>query len=276
MAASNAQGANEKHGLVDAEAGGLRKQNTVSALLNGEVDPAHCTGVLAAFCFMTGFIDAISFSAVFVWCGFQTGNFIQLAVAIARLWEPGEPRYFHKPDQQALASLIAFNAGAFIGRIGDHVGAKRRSWLVGGSFIATLFTMAAAVAMYRSGQDVDPIASNRGDPAWTNVTTFVALCFMSASLGIQGIIAKRLNTQFGTTIVLTTIWVELMADPGLFRFRERVKTRDHRLIGAGSLFLGGFVSRALLAKIGAAGTLGVGTGIRILIMGAWLFVPGKL
>ncbi|KAL1741323.1 hypothetical protein HDZ31DRAFT_76260 [Schizophyllum fasciatum] len=275
MAATNAQ-SGEKKDFVDAEAGGKRMQSSVVALLNGEVDPAHCTGILAAFCFMTGFIDAISFSAVFVWCGFQTGNFIQLAVAIARLWEPTEPRYFHKPDQQALASLIAFNLGAFIGRIGDHIGARRRSWLVGGSALATLLTMAAALAMWRSGQDADGIAADRGDPAWTNATTFVALCFMSASLGVQGIMGKRLNTQFGTTIVLTTIWVELMADPGLFRFRERVKTRDHRLIGAGSLFLGGFVSRALLAKIGASGALGVGTGIRILITVAWLFVPGKL
>ena len=56
MAASNAQGASEKHDIVDAEAGGLRKQTSVAALLNGEVDPAHCTGVLAAFCFMTGFM----------------------------------------------------------------------------------------------------------------------------------------------------------------------------------------------------------------------------
>ncbi|TRM59612.1 hypothetical protein BD626DRAFT_436736 [Schizophyllum amplum] len=269
----------DKQSIVDTEGGGVPKRSPGSlvTLLNGEVDPAECTGILAAFCFMTGFIDAISFSAVFVWCGFQTGNFIQLAVALARLWEPAQqPRTFHKPDQQALASLLAFNVGAFIGRLGDHIGARRRSWLVGGSFLTALMTMAAALAIWRSGQDGDPIASSRGDPAWTNAETFVALCFMSASLGVQGIMGKRLNTQFGTTIVLTTIWVELMADPRLFRFRERVKTRDHRLIGAGSLFLGGFISRALLAKIGAAGTLGIGTGIRVLITLGWFFVPGKL
>uniref|UniRef100_A0A0W0FLY0 Uncharacterized protein n=1 Tax=Moniliophthora roreri TaxID=221103 RepID=A0A0W0FLY0_MONRR len=46
--------------------------------LKEEVDPKECTAPLAAFCFMTGFMDAISFSAVFVWCGFQTGNFVQV------------------------------------------------------------------------------------------------------------------------------------------------------------------------------------------------------
>ena len=166
---------------------------------------------------------------------------------------------FHLPDRQALASLIAFNAGAFLGRIGDHIGPKKRLWLVLGTFLQTLFLMGAALALWKSGQG--SIASDRGDPAWTNVRTYVALVLMSASLGLQGIQAKRLNTQFGTTsmccfylnsghalidvaVVLTTIWVELMSDPKLFSIRESVRTRDHRLLAAGALFFGGFVSRA--------------------------------
>jgi len=71
-----------------------------------DVDPSHATFPLAAFCFMTGFMyatifsvlgpslvrpwsldlttafdhsGAISFSAIFVWCGFQTGNFVQVS-----------------------------------------------------------------------------------------------------------------------------------------------------------------------------------------------------
>jgi hypothetical protein len=65
-----------------------------------------------------------------------------------------------------------------------------------------------------------------------------------------------------------------MADPSLFR-RKKVITRDHKLIAASSLFIGGFVSRAILDKIGAAGALGVGTGLRLLITLSWLFVAGK-
>ena len=76
------------------------------------------------------------------------------------------------------------------------------------------------------------------------------------------------------TVVLTTVWCELMADPKLF-VRHRVVTRDHKIIGIVALFIGGFASRAILDKIGSAGTLGVGTGIRLLIAVWWLFVPGK-
>ncbi|KAK1217253.1 hypothetical protein PQX77_020102 [Marasmius sp. AFHP31] len=244
--------------------------------LQQDVDPQQCTVPLAAFCFMTGFMDAVCFSAIFVWCGFQTGNFIQLAVALARLFEgpPGSrDTSFHIADQQALASLIAFNVGAFFGRWGDHIGAQKRLWLCIGTFIQALLTMAASLTIWKSGSPA--IADERGDPAWTNFLSFAAIVFMSASLGVQGIQGKRLNTQFTTTVVLTTVWVELMTDPSLFNLKRKVITRDHKLIAAGSLFIGAFVSRAILGQIGSAGTLGIGVGFRILITFAWLFVPAK-
>lgn len=123
-----------------------------------------------------------------------------MAIALCRLFE-GHPGFrdltFHKADQQALCSLIAFNAGAFVGRIGDRVGAHKRIWLITGTFIQALFTMGAAIAFWKAGQG--SISNARDDPAWTNLRTFVGIAFMSASLGVQGIVGKRLNTQFGTT-----------------------------------------------------------------------------
>lgn len=77
------------------------------------------------------------------------------------------------------------------------MGAKSRSWLCLGTFIQALFTMAAALLVWKSGQG--SVASSRGDPAWTDAETFVALGFMSASMGLQGIMGKRVNTQFATT-----------------------------------------------------------------------------
>jgi hypothetical protein len=76
-------------------------------------------------------------------------------------------------------------------------------------------------------------------------------------------------------VVLTTVWVELVTDPGLLHIRKRVMSRDHRLIAAGTLFIGAFTSRAILAKLGTAGALGVGTGFRVLLTLLWLFVPPK-
>jgi hypothetical protein len=75
--------------------------------------------------------------------------------------------------------------------------------------------------------------------------------------------------------VLTTVWVELVTDPRLFNLRQKVITRDHKLIAAAALFFGAFVGRALLAQIGAAGALGIGAGLRVLIALAWIVIPGK-
>ncbi|KAF8908601.1 hypothetical protein CPB84DRAFT_1767049 [Gymnopilus junonius] len=250
----------------DVEHGGMMR--TTESLWNyllADVDPAKSTAPLAMYCFMTGYIDAISFSAIFVWCGFQTGNFAQLALALGRLFQgpPGaRDLTFHKADQQALCSLLAFNAGAFVGRISNHYGAHRRLWLIFGTFLQALLSMAGAIAFWKAGQG--SIADARDLPVWTNAVSFVGVAFMSASLGVQGNLGKRLNTQFGTTIVLTTVWVELMADPKLFNIANS-------LIAAVALFLGAFIGRAILQSIGTAGTMGVGAGIRVIISLAWLF-----
>ena len=66
-----------------------------------------------------------------------------------------------------------------------------------------------------------------------------------------------------------------MSDPRLFKFRQRVTTRDHRFIAAVVLFLGAFVGRALLGQVGAAATMGIGVGFRVIITLSWIFVPKK-
>lgn len=102
----------------------------------------------------------------------------------------------------------------------------------------------------------------------------VALGFASASMGFQGVMAKRLKSEFNACVVLTTTWVELVGDPKLFHLGF-AKTRDHRIAAIFSAFVGGFMSFAILDRISDAGAFGVGTGIRILIAVGWLIVPAK-
>jgi hypothetical protein len=98
---------------------------------------------------------------------------------------------------------------------------------------------------------------------------------MSASMGLQGIMGKRISSQFATTVVLTSVWCELIADAKLFSLRKVVASRDHKILAIFALFLGAFLGRAIIAVIGSAGALGVATGIRFLLAFAWLFVPSK-
>ncbi|EIW77453.1 hypothetical protein CONPUDRAFT_139329 [Coniophora puteana RWD-64-598 SS2] len=238
-----------------------------------DVDGDQSTFPLVAYCFMTGLINSVIFSAIYVWGAFQTGNTVQLSLALARLFNGTHNYEFQLPDRFALCSVLTFLAGAFVGRIGDKMGAKTRAWMALGTFIQTLFTMAAALAIWKSGQP--SIANARSEIAWSNALSFVCVGFMSASMGLQGIMGKRVNTQFTTTVVLTTTWCELMAEPSLFKLRKLVKSRDHKAIAIFACFLGGFVGRAILDSVGSAGTLGVGTGLRFLVTLSWIFVPAK-
>ena len=196
---------------------------------------------------MTGWTDAISFAAAFIFSGFQTGansstetcmqsfssltdrfrtafatgNTVQLAAAIARLFS-GPDRdsgRFHPADRLALCSLISFVLGASLGQIGDRIGPKTRLWTMGATALQAGMMAGAFIAIIVSNQA--SFATDRGDVSWSDAPGLVGLGLMSAGMGLQGIVAKRLHSHYGTTVVLTTIWCELVADPGLFRISQR-------------------------------------------------------
>ncbi|KAJ8518226.1 hypothetical protein ONZ45_g4672 [Pleurotus djamor] len=248
-------------------------------LLNSEVDTEEVAGPLAAYCFMTGLLDAVTFSAISVWCGFQTGNFVQLTLSLARILDPESAQNVpRRPDQQALCSLLSFNFGAFLGRIGDHIGTATRKWLIIGTLIQTLFTMGASIAVWKINQAINNPSQHsliEETFGWTDIHTFLCVGFVSASLGLQGIIARRLNTQFAATIVLTTVWIELMADPSLFHCHRKSVSRDHKLIFLGSIFLGALSGWYMIHTIGSAGALAVATVVRFFVSFTWLLVPGN-
>ncbi|KAJ3111594.1 hypothetical protein HK100_002637 [Physocladia obscura] len=224
-------------------------------------------------CFFTGFTSVASFTACYVWCGFQTGNLAQLGLAVARTFETDADHTFLVGDRQALASLGSFLVGTLLGRVGDAIGPARRAWLVAATAIQAAFLALAAVSLH-IGQESD-YAGYRGAPSWITPAGFFGLAFASASLGLQGVIGKRLNTQFGTTLVLTTIWVELLNDPFLFA-RRPVKSRDHKFLAVLFLFLGAFIGRAMIdSSLGTVGTFAVGAAVRLLTSFIWVFVGGK-
>ena len=64
-----------------------------------------------------------------------------------------------------------------------------------------------------------------------------------------------------------------MADPKLFNLRQKIITRDHKLIAIFALFLGGFVGRAIIDAAGAAATLGVGAGM--VFLGSLLYTAAS-
>lgn len=261
-----------------------------------EVDASKVTPPLTAYCFMTGYIDAISFSAIFVWVGFQTGNFTTLALALARhlerwyelgldqWYQPGTSSPIIVPqgvtwaqipagEAQAACSLLAFIVAIFVfGFIGDRVGTHKRGWLVGGTLLQALLTLGSTLAFLRIERDYVHIS---GIFAPLSAAHLIGIACLSASLGVQGFMARRLSTQFSTSIVLTAIFVELTTDPTLFQVTRSVPSRDHKWLAVIFLFVGAVCGRLILGQVGIASTLGIAVVIRTLIALSWLFIPSR-
>lgn len=116
-------------------------------------------------------------------------------------------------------------------------------------------------------------ARHRWGPSWATPLGMVCLAFLSASLGLQGIMGKRIGSPMNTTVVLTTTWVEIFNDPLLLSFKKQTG-RDVRIGGVLTLLFGAFVSRALTnACGGAAGAIGCLCAFRMVQLVWWLFVP---
>ncbi|KDQ08582.1 hypothetical protein BOTBODRAFT_72306, partial [Botryobasidium botryosum FD-172 SS1] len=235
-----------------------------------DVDPKMSTIPLSAFCFMTGYIDAVSYTVCSVWCAFQTGNTLQLAIGLSRAFTPSNIRPFGEPERQALCALLAFLLGSFIGRIGDRIGPKRRVWLVLGTLFQGLLSLFACFTAHASRES--SFAAERRVPSWITPLGFTSLAFISASVGLQSAMAVRLGTQFSNSVVLTTVWVQLVTEPTWFKL-DFLPRRDHKILGILLLFIGGFLGRVLVNTVGVSSALAIASGFRVVIALMWYLVP---
>ncbi|KAI6001575.1 hypothetical protein F5J12DRAFT_723440 [Pisolithus orientalis] len=246
---------------------------TVKGFFLEEIDEQRAIVPLVGYCFMTGFLNAVCFSAIFAWCASQTGNTIQLSIAIGRFLDKEPDHLYRMTDRLALISLLSFILGGFVGRIGERVGYSARIWLVCGTLFQALLTMGAAIALWKS--HLPWYAPTGTGPVWTTPLAFLGYGFMSASMGLQGVMAKRINTQFSTSVVLTSIWCELISEPKLFHLRRGVADRDHKLLTILFMLVGGFSGRCTIDQVGPAITLGIAAGLRLVISGSWFLIPKK-
>ncbi|ADV22442.1 hypothetical protein I305_02901 [Cryptococcus gattii E566] len=240
-----------------------------------DIDPSSVDLISIYMCFLTGLTASPSFAACFVWCGFQTGNAAQLGLAIAKIFTSDEHKTigFQKLDQQALTSLLTFLMGAVVGQLGNRVGGRKRIWLIGATLGQMLLMMAAALAAHFCGES--GLSDSRGDPSWITPIGMAALGFLSAAMGLQGAVGtacQKLGTPLGTTVPLTSTWIDLFNDPFLFSIKH-IHTRDVRALGCFALVLGAVISRAILGAIGQASTIAVVIGFRAILAAWWFWLP---
>jgi len=238
-----------------------------------DIDVGQANIPLTVYCGITGYVTAVVFTACYIWPAFQTGNTVQLGIALARTFSAGEQSYephnFHVTDRQALVSLATFNLGCHLARFSpwDY---KTKAFVVASTVVQALLTMAGALTIHYSGQS--SFGTDRSQPSWTNALGFLTIAFISASMGAQGTVGNKLGSQFATTVVLTSLFCQLGTEPSLLQpraFTKMIPARDNKIVAILLLFIGGIIARALVGQIGAAGTLGIGAGLRVISALVW-------
>lgn len=181
---------------------------------------------LITLAFAAGINDATTFPDYHVFVSNQTGNTALFAVGAFSL--AGE-----NPDLAnigvSLGLFIA--AGLILGQIGDHVGRRRKAWLLTTNAFQTV-VMIAGAALRKWLSD----GNHRGPHAWS------VIALLAFSSGGQVAMARTLNMPEVPTAMVTSAYIDFLVDPQIISRHNR--PRNRRLFFVLSLVTGSFVGAA--------------------------------
>jgi len=152
---------------------------------------------------------------------------------------------------------------------------RARLWLVVGTLFQSLLLIASGIASTHdnstSKRGLITASSHTRD--WSSVSGFIALALMSTSMGFQGVMAHRMGSGFGATVVLSSLWVELVGSPGGLRWKSYRRARVFSIM---LFILGGLVGAVICDDkvLGIANALFIGAAFRGVIALSWVFVKG--
>lgn len=146
-----------------------------------------------------------------------------------------------------------FVLGAFLlGQLGNHLGPRKRWWLILTSVFQTALVFAAAALQYSGPNPVEA----------TGPTALAVLSLLAFSSGAQVAMARGLQITEITTAMATAAYVDVLIDEKLFVKRNR--KRNRRIAFLFSLFIGSFAGAFAYKARGSAFALvvsGVGKAV---------------
>lgn len=135
--------------------------------------------------------------------------------------------------------------------------------------VLTCILISTGVTLRTERQD-----TGRGSFGWVELCPIALLAFQSAG---QIVASRVLKYNSMPTVVLTSLYCDLMSDPnlltaGLFEDPDR----NRRAVSAIALFVGATIGGALIkTDVGYSGALWIATGVKGLMVLAWLLWKQK-
>ncbi|KAH6876387.1 hypothetical protein B0T10DRAFT_497928 [Thelonectria olida] len=234
--------------------------------------------ILLLVCFLVaGLVDSAAFNMYGCFVSMQTGNTIFVGLGVS-----GQPENLPgKAWSRCFLAIVCFAIGAlFFSSFHRHFGPQKRWVLAASFFIQALITgivalLATTGAVHNKPQgretihrDGNIIETVRDSFPWTDFAPITLLAFQSAG---QIVASRVLKYNAMPTVVLTSLYCDLMSDARLFTAPVTDNAdRSRRSVGAVLLFAGavggGFLSKSWT---GFAGALWIAAFLKTVIAVAW-------
>jgi len=237
--------------------------------LEGEVDTRWADIVMITCCFISGLMDSVSFNTWGCFVSMQTGNTIFVGLAASH--EPVD-----SPSYSWARSLIAiscFLIGClFFSNTGRYLHPLRRSALLLSFSVQSLFIFIAA-AIVQSGVVADrPAAVIEERIHWLSVLPLGLLSFGMAG---QIVASRFLGLNELPTVVLTSVYTDLVSDANLVAPLTHNVKRNRRFFAVVTLLVGSIIGGWMGKTSGMAPVLWMAAGIKAIIAVSWAFWRGK-
>lgn len=219
--------------------------------------------------FTTGLVDSVAFSTFSCFVAMQTGNTVFVGLGISGL-PVNTPRYSWT---RSLIAIFCFCLGAFFFANCHRLFGPLKRWVLISSFmLQTLLIAITAILATTKAVKGDRIDASKFP--WVDLCPIALLAFQSAG---QVVASRMLRYNAMPTVVLTSLYCDLMSDPhlltaGLFEDADR----NRRAASAVMLFAGATSGGALSKTwIGFAGVMWIATGLKAIMVLAWILWKQK-
>ncbi|KAK3697798.1 hypothetical protein LTR37_017263 [Vermiconidia calcicola] len=243
--------------------------------LNADIGTRWADMILVVCFFISGLIDAGAYNAYGCFSSMQTGNTVFAALGVSDLPVNSPPLAWTK----SVCSIVCYLLGSVATSSFHRSFGERKRWVMTASFaLQTIFVIVPAILVQRGSSSESPPGDNEpsslmlpADPGfpWADLIPIGLLSFQAAG---KVMASRILQYNAMPCVVLTTLYTDLVTDPGLLSAGLYANPqRNRRAGGVVFYFIGAVIGGVAASKpIGFSGGLWIASVIQGVIAMSWL------
>ncbi|KAK5119687.1 hypothetical protein LTR85_007263 [Meristemomyces frigidus] len=257
----------------------LSRAQQVKRYLTADITTRWADLVLIVCFALSGLIDSGAYNAYECFTSMmanpnaQTGNTIFAALGVSNL-PVSVPRYAWT---KSVCSIVAFLLGALLTSNFHRVFGERKRWVLAASFAVQAAMIAISAHLVQLGRSSgspvkDPsLTGFPADPGfpWLDLVPISMLSFQAAG---KVVASRVLQYNALPSVVLTTLYNDLMSDPGLLTGGLTGNVGRNRRLGGLLFYVGGAVAGGAFVRssAGFSGLLWTAAALKLVVILAWL------